>query len=107
MEENGCQIQEYYEENMTSLCDSDNIYNKRLYEIINNEKKEISDVYEVGITRTGDITLSVDTDEYGKVKICSSGNPWQEALLYVEFFNTKDKIENIYVLGFGLGYHVQ
>lgn len=107
LEENGCQIQEYYEENMTSLCDSDNIYNKRLYEIINNEKKEISDVYEVGITRTGDITLSVDTDEYGKVKICSSGNPWQEALLYVEFFNTKDKIENIYVLGFGLGYHVQ
>lgn len=107
LEEENWNMQEYYNENMDVLFKSDNIYNKKLYNSVMNNKHDISDVYEVGITKTGDITLSVNTNEYGKVKICSSGNPWQEAMLYTRSVIIQNDIENIFILGFGMGYHVQ
>lgn len=101
------QPRDYYDENMDILLKTDNVYNKNLYRSINNDKKNISDKYEVNIIQTGDIALSVNTNGYGNVKICSYGNPWQEAMLYTKRFKANDNIKNIFILGFGMGYHVQ
>lgn len=100
-------IKEHDKINMQILYDSNNKYNKKLYNIVKADKRNIPEKYEMSITKTGDITLLVNTYAYGKVKICSSGNPWQEAMLYISSFKPPNKIKNIFVLGFGLGYHIQ
>lgn len=107
LEKENWNVQEYYNDNMDTLFKCDNIYNKKLYNSIRNSRGDISDKYEVGIAKTGDIALSVNTNEYGKVKICSSGNPWQEAMLYTKSIKSQNDIENIFILGFGMGYHIQ
>lgn len=107
LEKENWNVQDYYNENMDRLFKSDNICNKKLYNSIRNSRDDISDKYEVGIAKTGDIALSVNTNEYGKVKICSSGNPWQEAMSYTKSIKSQNDIENIFILGFGMGYHIQ
>ena len=107
LEKENWNVQEYYNDNMDTLFKCDNIYNKKLYNSIRNSRGDISDKYEVGLAKTGDIALSVNTNEYGKVKICSSGNPWQEAMSYTKSIKSQNDIENIFILGFGMGYHIQ
>lgn len=102
-------LHNYYNENMDALLESDNENNKKLYRYLNKNEKNVSGRCELNICTTGDLSLSVYTEDYGKVRICSSGNPWQEALMYMGVLKTagKNKIKNIMLLGFGLGYHVQ
>ncbi len=80
---------------------------KKLYDYINDVGLRASDdrTYDVSWNRIYDISMSVELKDENKINICSSGNPWQEALLYAE--SVEKNTDKCIVFGFGLGYHIQ
>lgn len=80
---------------------------KKLYDYINDVSLKVSDdrTYDINWNRIYDISMSVELKDENKINICSSGNPWQEALLYAE--SVEKNTDKCIVFGFGLGYHIQ
>ena len=80
---------------------------KKLYDYISDVSLRVSDdrTYDVSWNRIYDISMSVELKDENKINICSSGNPWQEALLYAE--SVEKNTDKCIVFGFGLGYHIQ
>ncbi len=94
----------YYEKNLESLNSRD----KELSEHIKNEAYYVDNKkrkYDLEWNRVLDVSLAIESDNVGKINICSFGNPWQEAMLYAE--GVDDETEKCIVFGFGLGYHIQ
>lgn len=61
--------------------------------------------YQIEWNRIFDISMIIEKEKREKINICSFGNPWQEALLYVHSIN--DNADVCIIFGFGLGYHIQ
>lgn len=61
--------------------------------------------YQIEWNRIFDISMIIEKEKREKINICSFGNPWQEALLYVHSINNNADV--CIIFGFGLGYHIQ
>lgn len=92
----------YWNENMMLLEEADRDLFDKLRVAKENEKRE----YILEWTSTGDMTLTVETKLYGKVKLSSYVNPWQEALLYSDDVYERSGDKCI-IFGTGMGYHIK
>lgn len=79
--------------------------NRELYRDILAVRDDISDEYQLSWAKTGDLVLSVQTEQ-GMVRLNSAGNPWQEAFLFAMGERQMDLQEYV-VVGFGMGYHIE
>ncbi|MCI8564650.1 MAG: motility associated factor glycosyltransferase family protein [Lachnospiraceae bacterium] len=94
-------LRDYWGKNRLVLRKKD----RGLYHAILSARDDISDDYQLLWARTGDLVLTVQTGN-GMVRLNSSGDPWQEALLFVKGELQEQKAECV-VVGFGLGYHIE
>ena len=92
----------YWDENMKVLEQT----NKKLYKALIRAKEDNSRNYMLGWALTGDMVLSVETKQYGIVRLSSFLNPWQEAVTYGDVLIDKN-LDKCTIMGFGMGYHVE
>ncbi len=92
----------YWDENMKVLEQSD----KKLYKALVKAKEDNSRNYMLSWALTGDMVLSVETKQYGVVRLSSVLNPWQEAVIYGNTLSDKS-FNKCIIMGFGMGYHVE
>lgn len=92
----------YWEDNMNILKDKDTCLFEMLSSAVESEKRE----YLLSFACTGDVTLAVNTEPYGKVMLASSINPWQEAIVYGDELETTIARKCV-IFGLGMGYHVK
>jgi len=79
--------------------------NRGLYRDILEARDDISDEYQLSWAKTGDLVLTVQTEQ-GMIRLNSAGNPWQEAFLFAMGERQTDSQEYV-VAGFGMGYHIE
>lgn len=94
-------LKDYWGENRLYIRKKD----MNLYRDILSARDNISDDYQLSWAKTGDLVLTVQTNQ-GMIRLNSAGNPWQEAFL----FALGEKMANFQecvMIGFGMGYHVE
>ncbi|MBU5477773.1 DUF115 domain-containing protein [Eubacterium sp. MSJ-13] len=108
LENNEWQLYDYFEKNMQILAEISNPDSRYLYSQLKAAEEHTAEKYELSYTATGNLSLAVCSESDTKINICSSGNPWQEALMYCRAFkNQSAKDNDIIIIGFGMGYHIQ
>ncbi len=77
-----------------------------LYEKLIQVRDHVSDDYSISWAKTGDLVLSVMTEQ-GMYQLNSACNPWREAAIYAESALQGKACKECVVVGFGMGYHIE